>query len=268
MTTSPASGARCSRVPERRATSSTSSTTSAILYLSGVAAAIGFRMNLFNIGVEGQYRVAAFAAARLRRPGLAARLRSTPWSRSSSRCWSAPPGPAIAGVLRATRGVSEVISTIMLNAIAGSLIGYFITQVGRAAPATRPAPRRSPRAAGSAASRCSPTAPNELYGLARCSRSSSASASGVLLNRTRFGFDLRATGRLGDRRGRQRRRRTPDDRGLDAALRRRRRADRPAGAVRRHLQLRLVVPDRASASPASRSRCSAATTRSASPSAR
>ncbi len=34
-----------------------------MLYLSGVAAAIGFRMNLFNIGVEGQYRVAAFAAA-------------------------------------------------------------------------------------------------------------------------------------------------------------------------------------------------------------
>ena len=35
----------------------------AILYLSGIAAAIGFRMNLFNIGVEGQYRVGAFAAA-------------------------------------------------------------------------------------------------------------------------------------------------------------------------------------------------------------
>ena len=34
-----------------------------ILYISGVAAAIGFRMNLFNIGVEGQYRVATFAAA-------------------------------------------------------------------------------------------------------------------------------------------------------------------------------------------------------------
>ena len=34
-----------------------------ILYISGVAAAIGFRMNLFNIGVEGQYRVASFAAA-------------------------------------------------------------------------------------------------------------------------------------------------------------------------------------------------------------
>ena len=35
----------------------------AMLYLSALAAAIGFRMNLFNIGVEGQYRVAAFVAA-------------------------------------------------------------------------------------------------------------------------------------------------------------------------------------------------------------
>ena len=35
----------------------------AVLYLSGVAVAIGFRMNLFNIGVEGQYRVATFVAA-------------------------------------------------------------------------------------------------------------------------------------------------------------------------------------------------------------
>ena len=34
-----------------------------VLYLSGLAAALGFRMNLFNIGVEGQYRVATFAAA-------------------------------------------------------------------------------------------------------------------------------------------------------------------------------------------------------------
>jgi hypothetical protein len=34
-----------------------------VLYLSAIAVAIGFRMNLFNIGVDGQYRVAAFAAA-------------------------------------------------------------------------------------------------------------------------------------------------------------------------------------------------------------
>ena len=32
----------------------------------------------------------------------------------------------IAGVLRATRGVSEVISTIMLNAIATGLVAYLL----------------------------------------------------------------------------------------------------------------------------------------------
>ena len=33
------------------------------LYLAGVAVAIGFRMALFNIGVEGQYALAALLAA-------------------------------------------------------------------------------------------------------------------------------------------------------------------------------------------------------------
>ena len=33
------------------------------LYISGIAAAIGFKMNLFNIGVEGQYLMGAFFAA-------------------------------------------------------------------------------------------------------------------------------------------------------------------------------------------------------------
>jgi simple sugar transport system permease protein len=32
------------------------------LYLAGVAVAIGFRMALFNIGVEGQYSLAALLA--------------------------------------------------------------------------------------------------------------------------------------------------------------------------------------------------------------
>ena len=32
-------------------------------YLAAVAVAIGFRMNLFNIGVDGQYRLAALLAA-------------------------------------------------------------------------------------------------------------------------------------------------------------------------------------------------------------
>src|SRR5262249_26724654 len=32
-------------------------------YLAAVAAAVGFRMNLFNIGVDGQYRIAALVTA-------------------------------------------------------------------------------------------------------------------------------------------------------------------------------------------------------------
>ena len=35
----------------------------AMIYIAAVAAAIGFRMGLFNIGIEGQYTIASFAAA-------------------------------------------------------------------------------------------------------------------------------------------------------------------------------------------------------------
>ena len=37
----------------------------------------------------------------------------------------------IAGMLKVTRGVSEVISTIMLNAIAGTLVGYLLSDHGQ-----------------------------------------------------------------------------------------------------------------------------------------
>ena len=101
-----------------------------ILYLAGVAAAIGFRMNLFNIGVEGQYRVATFAAAAFAGagwlPGKLNTIVAILVAMLAGALWA-----GIAGLLRATRGVSEVISTIMLNAIAGSLVGYFLTRLGQ-----------------------------------------------------------------------------------------------------------------------------------------
>ena len=47
------------------------------LYVAALAVAIGFKMNLFNIGVEGQYRIAALVAAAFgvvgQPPGAAAR---------------------------------------------------------------------------------------------------------------------------------------------------------------------------------------------------
>jgi ABC-type uncharacterized transport system permease subunit len=92
------------------------------LYLSAVAAAIGFRMNLFNIGVEGQYILAAFVAAvvgaelDLWAPLHIAAIMLT--AMIVGALWS-----GLAGLLKVTRGVNEVISTIMLNFIAiGGLV--------------------------------------------------------------------------------------------------------------------------------------------------
>ncbi len=92
------------------------------LYLSAIAAAIGFRMNLFNIGVEGQYILAAFAAAvvgaklELWAPLHIAAILLT--AMIVGAAWS-----GLAGLLKVTRGVNEVISTIMLNFIAvGGLV--------------------------------------------------------------------------------------------------------------------------------------------------
>ena len=92
------------------------------LYLSAIAAAIGFRMNLFNIGVEGQYILAAFVAAvvgaelDLWGPLHVAVIMLT--AMFVGAVWS-----GLAGLLKVTRGVNEVISTIMLNFIAvGGLV--------------------------------------------------------------------------------------------------------------------------------------------------
>lgn len=99
-------------------------------YLAGVAVAIGFKMNLFNIGVEGQYRVAALIAAAV---GAAVTLPAPLHvvvillsGMAVGLLWS-----SIAGVLRATRGVSEVISTIMLNAIALGLTPFLLERFFR-----------------------------------------------------------------------------------------------------------------------------------------
>ncbi len=98
------------------------------LYISGVAAAIGFRMNLFNIGVEGQYLLAAFFAAVVGGavdlpPALHVGLILV----VAVSVGSAYGG--LAGVLKVTRGVNEVIATIMLNAIAvGGIIAWLIRE--------------------------------------------------------------------------------------------------------------------------------------------
>lgn len=104
------------------------------LYLSALAVALGFKMGLFNIGVEGQYRLAALVAAYVGGAvtGLPAVLHIgliVAVAALTGGAWA-----GIAGVLKVTRGVHEVISTIMLNAIATALGAYLLSRHFREPP--------------------------------------------------------------------------------------------------------------------------------------
>ena len=95
------------------------------LFISGLAVAIGFKMNLFNIGVDGQYRLAAIIAAAA---GAQVHL-AGPIHVAFIMLIAMVVGAlyaSIAGVLKAYRNVNEVIATIMLNGIAASLIGVLV----------------------------------------------------------------------------------------------------------------------------------------------
>jgi general nucleoside transport system permease protein len=162
-----------------------------MIYLSAVAAAVGFRMGLFNIGVEGQYTVGSFAAASFAGgaflPGFLNVFVSLVIAVVVGALWA-----GIAGILRTTRGVSEVISTIMLNAIAGILVGYLLDRYGvrggntvstKAIPESSHVGGVAPFGADN----------GEIWTLGILAVLVGV-AFWVLLNRTTFGFDLRATG--------------------------------------------------------------------------
>ncbi len=166
-----------------------------VYYLSAIAVAIGFKMNLFNIGVDGQYRIAAFfaalAGAHMHLPGFAGILFVLAVAALVGAMWA-----GIAAVLKARRGVSEVISTIMLNAITTNLVAYLLghfadpgTSSGNNV-STKPLPA-DVRVPGLS---LVPGADRQVYGLIVLSILVGI-AYGFMLNRTRFGFDLRATGR-------------------------------------------------------------------------
>jgi ABC-type uncharacterized transport system permease subunit len=162
-----------------------------VLYLSGIAAAIGFRMNLFNIGVEGQYRIGAFAAAVVAGeawlPGKATTVLAMLAAMVAAALWA-----GIAGLLRVTRGVSEVISTIMLNAVAGLLVGYLVKKVG-VSTGVSTSTKSVPEDGWVTGFHLFGDVDTRLYGLAVL-----APVAGLLfyvvINWTRFGFNLRATG--------------------------------------------------------------------------
>jgi simple sugar transport system permease protein len=95
------------------------------LFIAGLAVAIGFRMNLFNIGVEGQYRIAAICAAYVGSTFTA----PAPIQIAVIIVVAAAVGglyALIPAVMKVTRGVNEVIATIMLNYIAINLTSFLV----------------------------------------------------------------------------------------------------------------------------------------------
>ncbi|GAA4834824.1 ABC transporter permease [Saccharopolyspora rosea] len=163
--------------------------TAGAYYLVAVAAAIGFRMNLLNIGIEGQYRLGACAAAIAGGaislpPGVHA-LVVVVVGAAVGAAWC-----GIAALLKVYRGVSEVISTIMLNTLAFGLIAYLTqtfgvlrgnTQGTRIIPESGWVPGIPLGGAGT------------VFGLVLLAVVVGIGYA-VLLDRTRYGFELRASG--------------------------------------------------------------------------
>ena len=170
------------------------------LFLAGLAVAIAFRMGLFNIGVEGQYRLATIVAATV---GAAVALPSVLHvlliivvAMAVGAIWA-----GIVAVLKVTRGVSEVISSIMLNFIALGTASYLLTGPFRGTPegaqivgtAKIPESGWVPSLNGVLGTLGLAEPPRQLYGFLLIAIVVGVVIA-VLLNRTRFGFDLKASG--------------------------------------------------------------------------
>jgi simple sugar transport system permease protein len=166
-------------------------------YIAAVASAIGFKMGLFNIGTEGQSQIGVFFAGSLATasflgwlPGALRIVMIIVVAMAVGALWA-----LIAAVLKTRRGVSEVISTLMLNAIAGSVIAWLLNEVwGKQAKGAQIKTTGTlPKDSWMPSIPLIPGANSGVFGFIVI-----AVALGVaywfVLSRTRFGFDLRATG--------------------------------------------------------------------------
>lgn len=157
------------------------------LILTGLAHALAFRSGLFNIGVEGQYTVAAITAAALGLiPGL-------PWfihlplviagAVLAGALWAFIPG-----LFKALRGTNEVVNTIMMNYIALHLFNYIVR-----VPLKQPNSVQTERIKDSAML-WRFLGPNLRMNVGIFIALITAVAVWYFLNKTKAGYELRATG--------------------------------------------------------------------------
>ena len=99
------------------------------LILTGLACALAFRMRLWNIGAEGQFLMGAWGASAVVLipivPVGTPSIVTIPLMMAAATIVGGAYG-AIPGILKATRGVNEIIVTLMLNYVAALWISYWV----------------------------------------------------------------------------------------------------------------------------------------------
>jgi len=99
------------------------------LLLTGLACALAFRMRLWNIGAEGQFLMGAWGASAVVLipivPAGAPSIVTIPLMMAAGMIAGGAYG-AIPGILKAFRGVNEIIVTLMLNYVAALWISFWV----------------------------------------------------------------------------------------------------------------------------------------------
>jgi general nucleoside transport system permease protein len=165
------------------------------LILTGLAVAFAFRCGLFNIGGQGQYLVGTFAAVWIGSsfagmPALLHVVLAMLGAMAAGAVWG-----GIAGLLRATTGANEVISTIMLNWIA-VWMGVFLFGLGGPLQSSTDTDKPVSNDIVEGAKLPVWWGDPELQGLhiGLFIALGAALVFWVILNRTRTGFEVRAVG--------------------------------------------------------------------------
>jgi simple sugar transport system permease protein len=165
------------------------------LILTGLAVAFAFRCGLFNIGGQGQYLVGTFVAVWIGSsfadmPAFLHVVLAMLGAMAAGAAWG-----GLAGLLRATTGANEVISTIMLNWIA-IWIGVFLFGLGGPLQSTTDTDKPVSNDIVEGAKLHVWWGDPELQGLhiGLFIALAFALVFWVVLNRTRTGFEVRAVG--------------------------------------------------------------------------
>lgn len=162
------------------------------IFLCALGVALSFRMQVWNIGAEGQFALGAVGAtwAALTFPGLPG-VALMPLMLLCAMLAGAAWG-AIPAALRLRLGVSEVISSLMLNYIGILLLEYLVFGLWKD-PASFGFPMTAEFGPGGQITRIAPGVLGKLHwGLLACPVA--GVAYWVLLSRTRLGFEIAAAG--------------------------------------------------------------------------